>query len=127
MSVATSMHIRLSIAVLLASLAWGGPGFASSVSTDGSKYSTEVAGCKERGGVLGSAGISDERICIVPFKDAGKICKGRADCTGVCKAPSQVSAVTEGVVGSCQRDVTDGFGCYSQIIDGRAMPAVCVD
>lgn len=97
--------------------------------------------CLQRGGRVGSGGFFGSFQCVTPYADAGKRCTDGDQCLGDCRkegslppppAPGQPVVVepdspshsaTEGV---CQAD-SDGFGCFTNIENGKAEPTLCVD
>lgn len=42
-----------------------------------------------------------DSLCVLPYPDAGKVCKSSKECTGHCIAPVTSDAVVQG---TCQRD-----------------------
>ena len=100
---------------------------ANPASSTQSRYSTGLDRCEERGGERQVVGVDEVPTCIVPYADAGKSCKTKADCIGFCMASMMSIQGYEPAAGTCQIDAADAFGCYSQVLNGRAMPAVCVD
>lgn len=77
-----------------------------------------IKGCRESGGQRdGLAGA----VCTFPATDAGKICTDSDDCEGRCEAGDPTAAI-----GTCSARISP-FGCYSEMRDGVAQPALCVD
>ncbi|MDP3404363.1 MAG: hypothetical protein Q8S03_06700 [Brevundimonas sp.] len=81
--------------------------------------------CGARGGQLMRVGRLQTERCVVPFADAGKVCRDGDDCLGNCLA--EFAGPREGpVTGLCA--VNDlPFGCLTPIEDGRTGPTLCVD
>lgn len=81
--------------------------------------------CEEEGGTLMRVGRAQVERCVVPFADAGKVCRDGDDCLGNCLA--EFAGPREGpVTGRCA--VNDlPFGCLTPIEDGRTGPTLCVD
>ena len=82
--------------------------------------------CRAAGGTLQPLGRLQRVQCVIPYADAGKACSSKRDCSGQCLATGEVEA---GVVatGTCQRDVSQNFGCRQRIEDGKAQGTICVD
>jgi len=82
--------------------------------------------CRAAGGTLQPLGRLQRVQCVIPYADAGKSCSGKSDCSGQCLASAEVTA---GVVatGTCQRDVSQNFGCRQRIDGGKAQGTLCVD
>lgn len=83
--------------------------------------------CAAKGGEVRQEGLLGTWRCTVPFTDAGKACRDKADCVGKCFLPPESEAATgDEATGACQ--ATDSpFGCYAEIIDGKIVAALCVD
>lgn len=83
--------------------------------------------CAAKGGEVRQEGLLGAYRCTVPYADAGKACRGEADCDGKCLLPAESEAVTgDDAVGACQ--ATDSpFGCYAEIEGGKVAAALCVD
>ncbi|WP_079224420.1 hypothetical protein [Stenotrophomonas maltophilia] len=82
--------------------------------------------CRAAGGTLQPLGRLQRVQCVIPYADAGKACSSKRDCSGQCLATGEAEA---GVVatGTCQRDVSQNFGCRQRIEDGKAQGTICVD
>ncbi|WP_313141126.1 hypothetical protein [Stenotrophomonas sp.] len=82
--------------------------------------------CRAAGGTLQRLGRLQRVQCVIPYADAGKACSSKRDCSGQCLATGEAEA---GVVatGTCQRDVSQNFGCRQRIEDGKAQGTICVD
>ena len=77
-----------------------------------------IEGCRAAGGQRdGLAGA----LCTFAATDAGKTCTDSAECEGRCEATG-----TGGANGTCSARISP-FGCYSEMRDGVALPALCVD
>ena len=77
-----------------------------------------IEGCRAAGGQRdGLAGA----LCTFAATDAGKTCTDSAECEGRCEATG-----TGGANGTCSARISP-FGCYSEMRDGVARPALCVD
>jgi hypothetical protein len=85
------------------------------------------ADCTAQGGKMQRVGRAQSLQCVIAYPDAGKTCRDGDDCMGQCRVPGGV-IVPEGraVEGRCVA-TSDPFGCYTQVEDGRATAAICVD
>lgn len=63
--------------------------------------------------------------CVLRYRDGGKRCTDKKDCTGACLYEGPRPAPPK-PVGVCQR-TSDPCGCMSFIVNGRALPPMCVD
>jgi len=97
--------------------------------------------CMRGGGRIERGGMVGAQQCVTPYADAGKRCTDGDQCLGDCRADSSsplppASGEPTGVlpdspshdatVGVCQAD-SDGFGCFTNIEDGRAEATLCID
>ncbi len=82
--------------------------------------------CRAAGGALQPLGRLQRVQCVIPYADAGRTCSSKRDCSGQCLATGETKA---GVVatGTCQRDISQNFGCRQRIEDGKAQGMICVD
>ncbi|TNE40577.1 MAG: hypothetical protein EP321_00415 [Sphingomonadales bacterium] len=105
-------------------------GCTPGVNLSGAGPSREASACARSGGFLDVRGRRQTPICVHPYGDAGKACTTGTDCEGKCIAgrsgdgalPEAGTAAT----GLCQAD-DRLFGCYAEVEDGKARPALCVD
>lgn len=81
------------------------------------------AACIAVGGQVERRGRLQAEQCVHPFADAGKACTDKADCQGKCIAQGNSNDAT---AGQCQADDRQ-FGCYSEIMGGKASNTICVD
>lgn len=85
----------------------------------------DAQACKAQGGMLDRRGRAQTLMCVHPYPDAGQQCTDNQQCTGKC-----VTAPDDGpdgqIVGTCQADDAL-FGCYAEVVDGKAVRAICVD
>tara|TARA_R110001606_G_scaffold351600_2_gene501836 strand:- start:1516 stop:1938 length:423 start_codon:yes stop_codon:yes gene_type:complete len=88
----------------------------------------ERAKCEAAGGIVGPGGMLGYDQCVQPYADAGKACKGSEDCEGRCllSADSDDDMGQPTDDGVCQADDSP-FGCYTEVNDGVAQYAICVD
>lgn len=83
--------------------------------------------CAAKRGEIRQEGLLGTWRCVVPYADAGKACRDKADCEGKCLLPPESTAATdEEATGACQANDSP-FGCYAEIVDGRVAAALCVD
>lgn len=81
--------------------------------------------CEAAGGDVRQEGMLGLYRCVKPYADAGKSCRGDADCEGKCLATDDAAPESESV-GACQANDSP-FGCYAEIEDGKVAAAICVD
>ena len=85
----------------------------------------ETQQCNARGGTIQPVCMLGNLACVVPYRDGGKRCSDKLDCTGQClyegPPPAPPSAT-----GTCQR-TNDPCGCKAPIHHGHVEPALCVD
>ncbi len=82
--------------------------------------------CRAAGGSLQRLGRLQRVQCVIPYADAGKACSSKRDCSGQCLATGEAEAGAV-ATGTCQRDVSQNFGCRQRIEDGKAQGTICVD
>jgi len=91
----------------------------------------DEASCNALGGVWGlCGGLQPSHVCDVRASDAGKVCWSNSDCQAGCfgdvgAPPKKVGDWATGVCAPWL--VCNGFGCYTQIEDGRVIQSICVD
>ena len=103
------------------------PSTVSIASTANTSHSPESE-CAAAGGQWRTVGRARRSSCVIPFTDAGKPCRSERDCTGHCFLDSKdVSVGAVGLVGNCQRDIAQQFGCHRRIENGVAQGVLCVD
>ena len=85
----------------------------------------ETRECAARGGTIQAICMLGELACVVHYRDGGKRCRDKRDCTGQClyEGPTPPPAQA---AGSCQR-TSDPCGCKAPIHKGRVEAALCVD
>lgn len=85
----------------------------------------DAAGCKAAGGFLARRGRMQSEMCVHPYSDAGMTCTDNQQCEGKCV--TQPDAGPDGsIAGQCQADDAL-FGCYAEVVDSKAVRAICVD
>ncbi len=91
----------------------------------GTPTQTAEAACAAQGGEIMRVGRLQTARCVVPFSDAGKVCRDGDDCLGDCRAASAGpnESTTTGVC--APNDLP--FGCNTPIENGRPGPTLCVD
>jgi hypothetical protein len=85
----------------------------------------EVRQCTARGGTIQPVCMSGQLACVVRYRDGGKRCRDKRDCTGECLYEGPVPAPAT-AVGSCQR-TNDPCGCKAPIQHGSVQSTLCVD
>ncbi len=92
-------------------------------------HEVDAAECALKGGEVRRAGMLGQYRCIIPYTDAGALCRDSGECEGRCKGDDSVTnydAEPGAAKGKCE--VNDSpFGCYSLIEDGTPTPFLCVD
>jgi len=86
---------------------------------------TDADTCSARGGDMMRVGRLQTLRCVVPFSDAGKVCRDGDDCLGDCRAAS--SGPNEGTTSGVCAPNDLPFGCNTPIEKGRPGPSLCVD
>ena len=86
------------------------------------------AQCAASGGQMQPLGRLQREQCVVAYADAGKACSSKSDCNGQCLASGDEELVPGAKAsGTCQRDVSQNFGCRQRIDGGVAQGTICVD
>lgn len=100
----------------------------------GTTYPRDKESCEAQGGSWGPVGFSPEPVCILPTKDAGKICWDSSQCEAVCVAElsqwQQEWLVTTRLpiftAGNCAAS-NAGVGCNAYVENGMVNGILCVD
>lgn len=87
---------------------------------------SQASDCAAAGGTRQPLGRLQRVQCVVTYADAGKACTAKSDCTGQCLGQDRVAAGAK-ASGTCQRDISQNFGCRQRIDGGVAMGTICVD
>lgn len=83
--------------------------------------------CRAAGGEWGPVGRLQAPACVLPYSDAGKVCRDSDDCQGECRyAGEETLEAGQAVTGQCQAN-SDRFGCFTRVEDGKADAAICID
>lgn len=121
------MRFALTMSALLVLLAGCGT-TAPAADPAVADVATDAAQCAASGGRMQPLGRLQREQCVVAYADAGKACSSKADCTGQCLASGDRERVPgEKATGTCQRDVSQNFGCRQRIDGGVAQGTICVD
>ena len=91
----------------------------------GGATADETRQCRARGGTIQPVCMLGELACVVRYRDGGKRCSDKRDCTGECLYDGPGPAPLTGF-GTCQR-TSDPCGCKAPIHHGRVQPALCID
>jgi hypothetical protein len=86
----------------------------------------EVRECAARGGRMQPVCMMGHVTCVVIFRDAGRPCTDKKDCTGICEYQGNPPPPGTPAVGHCQR-LSDPCGCRKEVIGGQVQPMMCVD
>jgi putative hemolysin len=104
----------------------GAPAAEPSQSFSRDMSSADRASCTAAGGTVERRGRIGAELCVRPFADASKQCTDSAQCQGKCVGTAEQVSSTAPVTGQCQAD-DRMFGCHSEIRQGKAVNAVCID
>jgi hypothetical protein len=123
--------MRAAILSALAALTIGGctpvePPQSGSDQPSGDMTPAARVACTSAGGRVERRGRVGAELCVKPFADAGKACTDTSQCQGKCVGTVEQTAMVGSVAGQCQADDAL-FGCYSEIRNGKAVNAICVD
>ncbi|ANM32185.1 hypothetical protein ABI59_10185 [Acidobacteria bacterium Mor1] len=90
----------------------------------------DVEGCEAGGGAIEYRGMFGAPMCVTPYPDAGTVCRDSAECVGLCMVllgGAEVEPEIGGdVEGRCEADDRT-FGCYMEVLGGKAQRGICVD
>ncbi len=97
-------------------------------------YPKDKESCEAHGGRWGPIGLSPAEVCVLPTKDAGKICWDSSQCEGACVATLSQDAyerlVTTHVpiftAGTCTAS-NAGVGCNAYVENGVVSGILCID
>jgi putative hemolysin len=116
--------LALSALLLLAGCSTTPPATAPSVD----EATADAAQCAASGGQMQPLGRLQREQCVVAYADAGKTCSSKSDCRGQCLASGDEERVPGAkATGTCQRDVSQDFGCRQRIDGGVVQGTICVD
>ena len=82
--------------------------------------------CAAQGGEWKRLGIMGFEHCVLPARDAGKPCSDGSECEYGCRGGSKAIGDGDRAIGSCAHN-SNGFGCYSTIVNGKTGGRICVD
>jgi len=71
-------------------------------------------------------GILQYQKCVFRYSDAGKECRSSSECEGRCLVDNESLPIGTEAMGACERD-NSYFGCWTEVEDGVAVSAMCVD
>lgn len=111
---------------LLAGLAIGCTPVPKHAAADPAPSATVDAGaCTAKGGTIRPVCRMQRPMCVIPYADAGKACRGDADCAGECRALDDAAPGRQ-AVGVCQA-TSDPCGCRAEVENGIVQARICVD
>ncbi len=64
--------------------------------------------------------------CVTPYPDAGTACRDKSECGGLCLYEGEEDEIGAEVFGQCQEN-DDPCGCFTEVVDGRLTPGLCLD
>lgn len=89
----------------------------------------DAKACTDRGGNWRRVCMRGNWSCVMPYADAGKVCRDKKDCTGRCQYQGKGDAMPPAgtpATGVCQRN-SDPCGCFTEVRDGKVVGGLCVD
>lgn len=87
----------------------------------------DAKACTAQGGKIQPVCMRGLPACVIPYADAGKTCRDKADCQGRCLYQGERPADPETpVTGQCQA-TSNPCGCFAEVEHGRYLRGVCVD
>jgi len=123
------MRAPVALSALAALLALAGCAPGDTIRMAPGVPTAEVRSCATTGGFIAQRGKGGRAVCVHPYSDGGKACRSGSDCQGRCiatAAPGGLPQAGQPTAGFCQAD-DKLFGCYAQVENGVARPAICVD
>lgn len=91
------------------------------------KVASDKKTCLEQQGAWMRVGLLGHYMCVFKASDAGKTCSDSKECEYRCLATSPFTPKeSKKVTGTCQA-TNNPFGCSSEVMDGVAQPALCID
>lgn len=89
---------------------------------------TERASCRASDGEYRQVGMLGTWACVIDYPDGGRPCADSDQCAGRCVYVDQDHLPDDGdeIVGACEQN-NALFGCFSEVEDGQATQAICVD
>jgi hypothetical protein len=85
-----------------------------------------AAACAARGGSMMPICRMQKVQCVIQYADAGRACRGEADCEGLCLSKDTGVQPGQPAAGRCQA-TSNPCGCNTPVEDGEAGPTLCVD
>ena len=86
----------------------------------------EKADCTKQGGEMKRVGLMGDYACVIPTKDANKVCANDSDCEGACWITGHPAGPDPKARGFCQ-PTNMPFGCYGTLDKGVVSATLCVD
>ncbi|OIQ69537.1 sulfide dehydrogenase [flavocytochrome c] flavoprotein chain precursor [mine drainage metagenome] len=92
-----------------------------------SAANAEAKACAAKGGKIQPVCMRGLPACVIPYRDAGKTCRDKADCQGRCLYQGERPADPETpVTGQCQA-TSNPCGCFAEVEHGHYLRGLCVD
>nr|WP_241093703.1 hypothetical protein [Xanthomonas sp.] len=118
------------LSCLLLAACSNGPGAhavpAAQADSGSATAAPDAASCAAQGGSMRPLGRRGLLRCVVPFADAGKACSDSDQCQGDCLVATPVASGTP-AQGTCQRDISENFGCRQEVRGGVGASQICID
>lgn len=86
----------------------------------------QAVACHKQGGEIKQVCMMGQQMCVLPYADAGKECSGSKDCLGTCRNVGDALEIGIKAKGQCSVN-SNPCGCFQQVENGRAEPAICID
>ena len=90
----------------------------------------DIEACVALGGTIDNRGMFGRATCVTSYEDASIPCSDSSECNGRCLlfTDGLEDPPTAGTPahGECESDNAT-FGCFMEIVEGRAIGAICVD
>ena len=91
----------------------------------------QVVECAKAGGFMERRGMQNNKVCVVRYRDANKLCSDKSDCEGDClidlgREDHTEAELAQAVKGRCQAD-DQLLGCYAEIAKGKVVSRICAD
>ena len=88
---------------------------------------SETADCVAGGGEMLPSGMRQRPLCVTPYSDGGKTCTDSTDCEGLCTTDDDRWPRGADIKGPVCEFTDSPFGCRSEVENGVADFALCID